>query len=102
MAVLPELPPAPEREKQHPDRYVRMQLVAQVTDLKRLAARRLKCFAGTAVNPDDLETVINFLTALKPIVRLISSSFVVTHLMRRKTHGVLLPLGMTMGMIMRG
>jgi hypothetical protein len=71
-----------------------MQLVAQVTELKRLAARRLKCFAGIAVNPDDLETVINCLTALKPIARLILSSLpgiVVTHLMRRKTHGVLLP-----------
>jgi hypothetical protein len=66
----PELPPAPEPEKPDPDRYVRMQLVAQVTELKRLAARkrRLECFAGIAVNPDDLDTVVSFLTALKPIV----------------------------------
>ena len=64
----PELPPAPEPEKVDPDLYIRMQLVAQVTELKRLATKRVKRFEGIAVNPDDLDIVIAFLTALKPIV----------------------------------
>lgn len=67
-AAYDDTPPAPEPEKVDPDLYIRMQLVAQVTELKRLATKRVKRFEGIAVNPDDLDTVITFLTALKPIV----------------------------------
>ena len=62
----PKLPTAPE-EPDH-DQYICIQLAAAITVLKRLATKKRERFARSAVPPHDLDTVINFLTALKPIV----------------------------------
>jgi hypothetical protein len=61
-------PPAPEPEKPDPDQYIRIQLAASITALKRLATKKRQRFAGSDVSPYDLDTAITFLTALKPIV----------------------------------
>jgi hypothetical protein len=58
----------PDPEKPDPDWYNRRLLAASITELKKLATKKRDRFIGSAVTPYDLDTVINFLTALKPIV----------------------------------